>query len=266
MCKKALSLPASPAIEHTYTVLDSIQDLTSTMQHLVTDKITSMALLILPLYFDSSANPQTAEPQYIQQSIAYHLDPLCRLVRKTDRVFVYETTFYFLLSGADLQGATIVQERLWEALLWQIHHAPETGILRPRAIAIGHSAYPQTSTEVQTCILAARETRVLFEVQAAQPEISQEEELLEQARKLGIPYLSPLPHKLPERLLQIVPPELAQELQCYPLGRERDTLTVAMTDPRDHQVLMRLQQATGLNIFPILASSQELQTALELLV
>ena len=263
MCKKAQSLPASPSIEYPFTLLNRAQDVATAMQCLLNNNVSTMALLTLPLYFDSKSNSHASEPQQIQQSIAYYLEPLCRLVRKTDQVLVHETTLYFLLSGTGLQGATIVRERLWEALLWRVHNAPERNILCPKAIAIGYSAYPQTSPDLHTCILAAREKRVLFEVQAEQLETVQSEDLSLQARQLGVPYLSPLPHKLPAALLQLILPSLAHELHCYPLGRGRNTLTVAMTNPRDNQILSRLQQETGLQIFPVITSAQELKTALE---
>jgi hypothetical protein len=99
-----------------------------------------------------------------------------------------------------------------------------------------------------------------------QQEDGRDEELPALARKLGIPYLSLLPRKLPERVQQLVDPKLAQELGCYPLGRERNILTVAMLNPKDRLALERLHQETGMDIFPILVHPQELQTALKQLV
>jgi hypothetical protein len=93
-----------------------------------------------------------------------------------------------------------------------------------------------------------------------------EDELPSLARKLGIPYLSLLPRKPPQGVQQLVNPKLAQELRCYPLGRERNMLTVAMSNPQDESVLARLQHETGLHIFPVLTHPQELQTALEQLL
>ncbi len=86
------------------------------------------------------------------------------------------------------------------------------------------------------------------------------------ARKLGIPYLTLLPHKMPAGVQRLVNPSLAQELRCFPIGRERNTLTVAMQDPQDNAALDRLHQETGLCIFPVLAHPQALQHALEQLV
>lgn len=93
-----------------------------------------------------------------------------------------------------------------------------------------------------------------------------DEELPVLARKLGIPYLSLLPSKLPADITQLVDPKLAHELHCYPLGRERNMLTVAMLNPQDRSALDRLHRETGLHIFPVLTHPQALQTALEQLI
>jgi len=75
-----------------------------------------------------------------------------------------------------------------------------------------------------------------------------------------------LPKKRPEQVQQLVNASLAQELRCYPVGRERNMLTVAMLNPQDRVVLDRLQQETGLVIFPVLTHPEELQTALAQLI
>jgi hypothetical protein len=93
-----------------------------------------------------------------------------------------------------------------------------------------------------------------------------EQELPNLARRLGIPYLTLLPTTFPQSLQHLVTPKLAQELRCYPVGRERNKLTVAMLNPVDHSVLDRLKQETGLHIFPVLTHPQALQVALEQLV
>ncbi|GHO87815.1 hypothetical protein [Dictyobacter formicarum] len=265
MCKKALSLPAFSLIEYSVTSINSVQDVTTAMQHLIAGATSSLALIILPLHFDSRDRAHSADTAHIQQSIQYYAEHLRKLVRKSDQVLLHETTLYILLPKADMHGAAIVQERLWEELLWRVHNAPEIEILRPAVMAIGHSAYPHPTSDIHSCILAARNSHLLFEVQPTQSHSAtiEHEELSQQARQLGIPYLSLLPRKVPARVLQVVPPQLAQELHCYPVGRERNTLTVAMINPHDNQALTRLQQVTGLQIFPVIVSPQELQTALD---
>jgi hypothetical protein len=183
------------------------------------------------------------------------------------------------LLGANLAGGAIVQERLWEALLWRVHNAADGDILRPDSMAIGHSAFPSPHEQALDCIVAAEEpqqsffapgkpvhkytTRLDRRSQKVIRESPDAFELPLLAQEAGIPYLSLLPRKLPLKLRQLISPQLALELGCFPLGRERDTLTVAIANPSDKQVLDRLQQETGLRIFPVLAPPQELQTALE---
>ena len=173
------------------------------------------------------------------------------------------------------------------------------------SITIGHSAYPIPCTDINEFIRAASVAVLRFERQSklsegpkrrkgrSDMEVSEkehkgtlpggqvsrsgqqtgllelenvDEELPVLARKLGIPYLSLLPSKLPADIKQLVDPKLAHELHCYPLGRERNMLTVAMLNPQDRSALDRLHRETGLHIFPVLTHPQALQRALELLI
>ena len=174
------------------------------------------------------------------------------------------------------------------------------------SITIGHSAYPIPCNNIDEFIRAASDVVLRFERQPKRRkgrndiEVSEkdhkgylspgqgalpggqvsrsgqqisllelenaDEELPVLARKLGIPYLSLLPSKLPADIKQLVDPKLAHELHCYPLGRERNMLTVAMLNPQDRSALDRLHRETGLHIFPVLTHPQALQTALEQLI
>jgi hypothetical protein len=213
------------------------------------------------------------------------LNNLRRLVRKTDVVFLLSHTLHFLLLTANIQGGEIVQTRLWDALLWSVHNTAEGEILHPSSMTTGHSAYPVPCQDIDAFIETASEVRLraTFGAEKAvrktvvrqvptppRPQMPQQnagdDDFPALARKLGIPYLSLLPRKPPARVQELVNPRLAQELRCYPVGRERNILTVAMLNPQDHATLQRLQQETGLNIFPVLTHPQELQTVLEQLI
>ncbi len=182
--------------------------------------------------------------------------------------FAPGATFYIVLLNANLQGGHIVQERLWDALHWYVHNDHSTDIYQLYSMTIGHSAYPIPSRNVQQCIAAARIARLRFEPSetASHQVLAQPvgaAELAAQARLLSIPYLEILPHQLPIRMKRLISADLAQELRCYPLGCERDKLTVAMLNPQDQQALERLHQETGMRIFPVLTSSRELQRVFE---
>src|SRR5260370_8801728 len=92
---------------------------------------------------------------HTRASMTYFLDSLRPLVRKTDVVFLLDTSLHFLLPGANLQGGGIVQSPLWDALLWCIHNSIDKEVTRPLEIAIGHSAYPSPWHSITEYIVSA---------------------------------------------------------------------------------------------------------------
>jgi Type II secretion system (T2SS), protein E, N-terminal domain len=267
MRKEVASLPTFERTSGTfsYTAVNSLQDVVATMRFLTTTRTEPCGLVKIILQFSHKRNRPTKQEIPEAQSACYFLENLRSLVRKTDHILLLHTVMYFVLPGANLQGAHIVQERLWEALVWRVHNI-EAGILSPSSIGSGYSAYPEPYTDLAQCIMAAGINSLDFQIAGAEPEDTGDDELPALARKLGIPYLDLLPRKLPREVRQLVRPELALELHCYPLGRERDTLTVAIADPQDSQMFDRLRKETGLRIFPVLAHPQELQLVLSQLV
>lgn len=266
-----------------YETIETLAPLVTTIEQTFEMGIERVALVTMRLHFDHEG--KEASRAQAEQSAAYLLDHLRRKVRKTDSVFLLGYTYYFLLLGSYIEGGQIVQTRLWDELLWHLHESAEGEILHPHGMEIGHSAYPVPCADIGKCIEAASEAKLNFTVIPEKPQrkagtrvrqtrvpqfqtkcLDGDEELPVLARKLGIPYLSLLPRKSTEQIQQLVNPKLAQELHCYPLGREHNTLTVAMVDPGDHATLDRLQRETGLRIFLVLTHPQELQMALEQLI
>ncbi|MBV9229544.1 MAG: hypothetical protein JOZ18_09550 [Chloroflexi bacterium] len=271
MCKEAIALQESVYTTNVYTykLVDTVQDVVAMMQLVSATRAEQIALVTITLHFKYERKAYPGQLADVHQSARYILDNLRPLVRKTDVVLLSGNTFYFILLGANLQGGKIVQTRLWDALLWRVHNINDGDVQRPYAMSIGHSAYPEPCSDIDECITMACEVRESFGVYSERggrkpgsPQ-NKDEELPALARKLGIPYLSLLPRKLPEKVQQLVSPRLAQELRCYPLGRERDVLTVAMSNPQDGDALDRLRRETGLHIFPVLTHPNELETALE---
>ncbi len=267
--------------QYMFETIETTYDLVAMAQHLTTTRVEQVALVAITLYFDTDEKTAGSRPVYADAtaSTLYLLNSLRTLVRKTDVVFLNGSTLYFLLLGANLQGGQIVEGRLWDALLWRIHNPIDAEVLRPHSIVIGHSAYPSPCNTIEAFIEAANNVSQSLTILSERPlrktttrstqqtlHNEGEGEFAALARKLGIPYLSLLPRKRPNRVQQLVNPQLAQELHCYPVGRERNILTVAMLNPQDHSALERLQQATGLHIYPVLTHPQELQTALEQLI
>jgi Type II secretion system (T2SS), protein E, N-terminal domain len=274
-----LAIPVLTTSPPTVALVETIQDIVSTAERILSTGHDHLALVTIRLGYATDAQDEQFTPQQSLGTAASTLSllqDLRPLVRKTDQVLRLGHTLSFLLPGATLQGGHIVQSRLWEALLWRVHHLSERALVRPQAMTIGHSSYPLPHTSLQELMAAADEAHCRFEAHpeqaprkqatAAHDQQLQEErdqELLMLARKLGIPYLTLLPSTFPQRLQRLINPTLAQELQCFPLGRERNRLTVAMLHPDDHSALDRLKRETGLHIFPVLAPPHALQVALE---
>jgi hypothetical protein len=263
---------------YTYDTVDTLREIVFAAERIISTGVEQVALVTIRLLYENGYKLNTDRLTRAGTSTTYLLNSLRTLVRKNDSVLLLGHNMYFLLPGATIQGGRIVQNRLWEALLWRIHNLSERDILRPQRMAIGHSAYPIHDKTLDDFIAAADTASFCFEAKAEKVTRKQaaargkqvEDEMVEElpilARKLGIPYLTLLPRKLPQGLQQLVNPKLAQELRCYPLGRERNMLTVAMLNPEDRSALDRLKQETGLHIYPVLTHPQALQVALDQLV
>lgn len=254
-----------------FTRIETCRELSDTIERLHTAGSTHIALVAIHLFYQPTRVLFSMEERMWQSSI-YLLQRIRPLVRRTDRVFLHRHTCYFVLLQASLQGAQIVEDRLWEALLWRVHNMNEYEILRPAHLASGHGAFPDPHSSPEELLRATGSFSKRFgghtnHVQPRRPgradaRLAGQEELPKLARRLGIPYLALLPNRLPQRVLHVVSARIARELRCYPLGRERNTLTVAMLDPQDHQALERLRQETGLRIFPVLTHAEALESAL----
>jgi len=272
---EAMVLPTQEAtsIRYTYEIIDTLQPVQAAFEEILASGVDQVALVIIKLYYE-----QEARLAHTTQSSAYLLSILRSMVRKTDCVFLQGNALYFVLRGSNQQGGSIVETRLWEALLWRVHNMTEREFLRPVSMTVGHSGYQESNASIGESIEAANFISLRYNWQAEKSthkplrhlqvlhQAEDDTELPALARKLGIPYLSLLPHKLPAGVQRLVNPSLAQELRCFPIGRERNTLTVAMQNPQDNAALDRLHEETGLLIFPVLAHPWALQLALEQLV
>lgn len=250
--------------------IEAHREITETIQQLYTAGCTRIALVAIHLLYRPTRVLFPVEER-AQQSSIFLLQHIRPLVRRTDYVFLHQHSCYFVLLQASLQGAQIVEDRLWEALLWRVHTLNECEVLRPTSLTIGHGAFPDPHPDPDALVRAADEFSKRFTRRADYALSSYTvreqawpagQELPELARKLGIPYIALLPRRLPQRVLHIISARLARELRCYPLGCGHNTLTVAMLDPQDHQALERLRQETGLRIFPVLTHPDALESAL----
>jgi hypothetical protein len=272
---------AIPLQGSTFTLIETKTAIAETIQQLHATGTSQTALVSIRLVYktlEKIGQTGSLSAERARQGSLYLLESIRPLVRKTDHVFLHQHTCYFVLPEANLQGAEIVEERLWEALLWRTHNMDEQETMRPTQLAIGYGAFPDPHSSPAELLHAASEVSKHFNEHAnrairhrrprddeREKELAQQvekEELPLLARKLGIPYLTLLPRELPQRVLQTVNARLARELRCYPLGRERNMLTVAMLNPQDHNTLERLHRETGLSIFPVLTHPEALDRAL----
>jgi len=86
--------------------------------------------------------------------------------------------------------------------------------------------------------------------------------LLILSKDLGIPPIELSRFKISEELIKIVPPHYARKYKVVPVGKISSTLTVAMSDPLNIFALDDLQRLTGLEINPVLSSSQDIEAAI----
>ena len=79
----------------------------------------------------------------------------------------------------------------------------------------------------------------------------------------GMPAVDLMKVEPDDKVLRTVPAEMAQKYRLLPLRREGQKLTVAITDPWNHEATDTLRFATRYEIFPVLAGEVSMQTQLE---
>src|SRR3989304_6584771 len=89
-----------------------------------------------------------------------------------------------------------------------------------------------------------------------------EEQLAEAKGKIiGVPYVDPAQQPISPEVLAYLPEEVARRFTVIPILKEKDTLSVAMVDPLDLQVLEFIEKKSGLAIRPYIATNQSIQRA-----
>lgn len=204
-----------------------------------------------------------------------------RTIRTSDRILVHEGTgVAIILPDVDQEGAQSILERVYYSInLLQ----PETVIpplKRETDILLGIGSYPKPGASLEdllyyTGLLAHRLTlrpavttqlrgtgsTNISEVILYNRQQDYEDDSLIAARSNGIPFME-LPPRLPPRLKQLIPFELALELRCAPVGRDHNRLTVAMAHPTDTQAVKRLRETTSMTIFPVACEAKMLDELL----
>ncbi len=93
--------------------------------------------------------------------------------------------------------------------------------------------------------------------------IAQRDVLAELSAQLGVPLVTVdgPPASMPE--LESLSPRFLRQSKIFPLSYEGSSLTLAMADPLDYEVITAVANFTGLNILPALANEGEIIDAIE---
>ena len=90
-----------------------------------------------------------------------------------------------------------------------------------------------------------------------------EKELIEVLEfQLGIPHITLFQYPIDATLVSLVPKEFAFRHLLLPIKKEGNQLVVAMNDPMDYMALDDLRLTTGFQISPVIATKDEIKSAL----
>lgn len=205
-----------------------------------------------------------------------------RCIRYSDQMLIHDGTgAAIIFPEVDAEGASTILERVYHSVnLLQ----PETFVpqlKRETDILMGMGSYPKPGSSLEELLyhtgLIGRRLRlrpsVTAQLRGVKPagmveellynhqSEDDEQALAPHARRNGIPFMQ-LPSRLPQRLKQLIPYELALEIRCAPVGRDHNRLTVAMAHPSNMHAIERLREVTGMTIFPVSCEVGALETLL----
>lgn len=83
------------------------------------------------------------------------------------------------------------------------------------------------------------------------------------SEKLNVPQVDLSDHKIPDRLISLIPCDFARKYRCVPFKKMGKTLQVVMADPTNISVLDDLKFMTGYEIEPLITSETALESAIE---
>jgi hypothetical protein len=83
------------------------------------------------------------------------------------------------------------------------------------------------------------------------------------AEKLRTSYVNLFEPEIPESVISIIKPDIAKKYHVVPAKRDRQTLTLAMSDPLDMDAIDAIRFITGLSVKPTLALESEIRDAIK---
>src|SRR3989344_1640417 len=85
--------------------------------------------------------------------------------------------------------------------------------------------------------------------------VSEEQLVAARGQVIGVPYVDPASQPISPEVLAYLPEEVAKRFVVIPIAKEVDTLSVAMVDPLDLQVLEFIEKKSGLRVRPYIATA-----------
>lgn len=81
--------------------------------------------------------------------------------------------------------------------------------------------------------------------------------------KLGFPHANLQNYVIDQKIVNLIPEDIARKYQVFPLLQVKGTLTVAMLDPLDSFVAENLKYTTGCDIKPLVSTKDEIMQAID---
>ena len=92
--------------------------------------------------------------------------------------------------------------------------------------------------------------------------ISEKDLAKAKAESIGVAYFEPEEQPISPEVLSYIPEDVAKRFAVIPIAKNKDTLSVAMIDPLDLQVLEFIEKKSGLAIKPYLATAKAINKAI----
>lgn len=213
--------------------------------------------------------------------LAQVIDTVRRTLRVNDQILVDEkgSGAIFLFPHVDQEGMA----RLIGRVSYNIDLLQAETVIPPlhteTEIVLGSGSYPTPASSMDKLFALASQVQeqivfrpaILSQPERTRPRTLTPTHTARYARSKHIraheinatlfPFMQ-IPSRLPGRLKQLIPYELALDLRCAPVGRNHNRLTVAMADPADARAISHLHAATGMAIFPVACEISALETLL----
>jgi hypothetical protein len=214
--------------------------------------------------------------ELFQQVLVY----VRRAIRVDDDMILYgEAGVAIVFPAVDQSGMKIIAERIYRNICLLQAETLIPPLKRETTIVLGMGSYPDPAPTLdgmyqhtaQIAHILTLRPAITAQLRAYRPlpvmELTAEQlnywksSILAGMKGSIVPYME-LPHVLSKRLTQLIPYQTACELQCAPVGWEDRCLTVAMREPSNDEAITRLQEVTGLTIFPVACEENELNDLL----